>query len=103
VKKQGRRMSGGHPFCADRSGAETQNHITKYNIKYIGYGELIEMLSIFLMERTDKMKIIFAEYNMYHNSIDIATYAFKNLIYLFCQTRSFQILLPPRKQNTRKR
>jgi hypothetical protein len=33
------------------------------------------MLSIFLMERTDKMRIIYAEYNMYHNSIDIATYA----------------------------
>jgi hypothetical protein len=32
------------------------------------------MLLIFF-ERTDKMKIIFAEYNMYHNSIDIATYA----------------------------
>jgi hypothetical protein len=27
------------------------------------------------MERTDKMRIIYAEYNMYHNSIDIATYA----------------------------
>jgi hypothetical protein len=32
------------------------------------------MLSIFF-ERTDKMRIIYAEYNMYHNSIDIATYA----------------------------
>jgi hypothetical protein len=32
------------------------------------------MLLIFF-ERTDKMKIIFAEYNMYHNSIDIVTYA----------------------------
>jgi hypothetical protein len=33
------------------------------------------MLSIFFRERTDKMRIIYAEYNMYHNSIDIATYA----------------------------
>jgi hypothetical protein len=33
------------------------------------------MLSIFFTERTDKMRIIYAEYNMYHNSIDIATYA----------------------------
>jgi hypothetical protein len=32
------------------------------------------MLSIFF-RRTDKMRIIHAEYNMYHNSIDIATYA----------------------------
>jgi hypothetical protein len=45
-------MSGGHLLCADRSGAETQNHITKYNTIYIGYGELIEMLLIFF--RTDK-------------------------------------------------
>lgn len=27
------------------------------------------------MERTNKMRIIYAEYNMYHNSIDIATFA----------------------------
>lgn len=27
------------------------------------------------MERTDKMRIIYAKYNMYHNSIDIATFA----------------------------
>jgi hypothetical protein len=33
------------------------------------------MLSIFFREGTDKMRIIYAEYNMYHNSIDIATYA----------------------------
>jgi hypothetical protein len=33
------------------------------------------MLSIFFTERTDQMRIIYAEYNMYHNSIDIATYA----------------------------
>jgi hypothetical protein len=33
------------------------------------------MLSIFFTERTDKMRIIYAEYNMYHNSIDITTYA----------------------------
>jgi hypothetical protein len=33
------------------------------------------MLSIFFTERTDKMRIIYAEYNMYHNGIDIATYA----------------------------
>jgi hypothetical protein len=67
-------MSGGHLLCADRSGAETQNHITKHNTKEIGYGELIEMLSIFF-KRTDKMSIIYAEYNMYHNSIRITTYA----------------------------
>ncbi len=53
-------MSGGHPLCADRSEAETQNHITKYNTIYIGYGELIEMLSIFF-RRTDKMRIIYAK------------------------------------------
>jgi hypothetical protein len=33
------------------------------------------MLSIFFTERTGKLRIIYAEYNMYHNSIDIATYA----------------------------
>jgi hypothetical protein len=33
------------------------------------------MLSIFFKERAYKMRIIYVEYNMYRNSIDIATYA----------------------------
>lgn len=33
------------------------------------------MLSIFLWKGQIKMRIIHAEYNMYHNSIDITTYA----------------------------
>jgi hypothetical protein len=52
-------MSSGHLLCADRSEAETQNHITKYNTKYIGYGELIEMPSIFFSrERTDRLLLV---------------------------------------------
>ena len=31
------------------------------------------MLSQYFKERTEKMNIIYAEYNTYHNSIDIAT------------------------------
>jgi ABC-type arginine transport system permease subunit len=53
-------MSGGHLLCADRSETKTQNHITKYNTIYKGYGELIEMLSIFF-RRTDKIRIIYAK------------------------------------------
>ena len=40
-----------------------------------GLCELIEMLLIFTGKDTDKMNVIFAEYNMHHNSIDIATTA----------------------------
>jgi hypothetical protein len=36
---------------------------------------LIETLSQFFRERTNKMNIIYAEYNIDHNSIDIATTA----------------------------
>lgn len=32
------------------------------------------MLLIQLGERIDKMRLVHAEYNMYHNSIDINTY-----------------------------
>lgn len=32
------------------------------------------MFLIQLQERTDKMRLIYAEYNMYHNSIDVNTY-----------------------------
>jgi hypothetical protein len=37
-------------ICFAPTESERQNHITKYNTKYIGYGELIEMLSIFFGE-----------------------------------------------------
>ncbi len=36
---------------------------------------MIETLSQFFRERTNKMNIIYAEYNIDHNSIDIATTA----------------------------
>ena len=41
----------------------------------MGYGELIEMLSKNQRKQGDRMNIIFADYNIYHNSIDIATSA----------------------------
>ena len=41
----------------------------------MGYGELIEMLSKNQRKQGDRMNIIFAGYNIYHNSIDIATSA----------------------------
>ena len=37
--------------------------------------ELDEMLIIHFQERIDWMNIIYADYNIYHNSIDICTYA----------------------------
>ena len=40
-----------------------------------GLCELIEMLLDFTEKRIDWMNIIYAEYNIYHNSIDIFTYA----------------------------
>lgn len=36
---------------------------------------MLEMLSQFFRKRTNKMNIIYAEYNIDHNSIDIATTA----------------------------
>ncbi len=36
---------------------------------------MIEMLSEYFRKRTEKMNIIYAEYNIHHNSIDIATTA----------------------------
>ena len=36
---------------------------------------MIEMLSQFFRERANKINIIYAEYNIHHNSIDIATTA----------------------------
>ena len=40
-----------------------------------GLCELIEMLLDFTEKRIDWMNIIYADYNIYHNSIDICTYA----------------------------
>ena len=40
-----------------------------------GLCELIEMLLDFTEKRIDRMNIIYADYNIYHNSIDICTYA----------------------------
>jgi len=39
----------------------------------MGIGKLIEMLSKNNEKRTDKMNIIYATYNIHHNSIDIYT------------------------------
>ncbi len=52
-----------------------QNHIKHYNTKYTGIGKLIEMLSKIYEKRTDKMNMIYATYNIHHNSIDVYTYA----------------------------
>ena len=41
----------------------------------MGIGKLIEMLSKNNEKRTDKMNIIYATYNIHHNSIDVYTYA----------------------------
>ena len=41
----------------------------------MGIGKLIEMLSKNNEKRTDKMNIIYATYNIHHNSIDIYTQA----------------------------
>ena len=44
-----------------------------------GLCELLEMLFEFTEKRIGLMNIIYADYNIYHNSIDICTYAGYNL------------------------
>ena len=53
------------------------------------------MLSQFFRERTATMNIIYAEYNIHHNSIDIATTAeYLLLIYLKYQNQSKHNIIP---------
>ena len=82
-------MSSGHLFCADRSGAETEKPVTykknllhKFSlssiITYYGQGRKnwLKCFQKFYGKEDDcKMSIIYAEYNVHHNSIDIATAA----------------------------
>ena len=68
-------MSGGHLLCADRSGAKNEKSGNTLLQQMNGLCGLIEMLLILTRKEQIKMTVIYAEYNMYHNSIDVATTA----------------------------
>ncbi len=50
------------------------NHINIITQIYGNLGKLIEKLSKIYEKRTDKMNMIYATYNIHHNSIDVSTY-----------------------------
>ncbi len=51
-----------------------ENLVTTYNKLWKWQLELGEMLLLHLKERTDKMRLIYAEYNPHTNSIDVTTF-----------------------------